>query len=251
MTAHANASHIGTGLSMADILAVLYGRVLRLDPGRPDDPARDRFVLSKGHGAAALYAVLAERGFFPLSWLSRFCEDGQALAGHVTREGTPGVEVSTGSLGHGLPIGLGMALAARADELGAGVFVLLSDGELNEGSTWEAAMLAGHLGLGGLRAIIDHNGIQGFGRVAEVLDPEPLADKWLACGWQVQEVDGHDHGALTAALTHAVGERPLVVIARTVKGKGVSFMEDRLEWHYRSPRDGLLRQALAELGEAG
>jgi transketolase len=249
MTAHANASHVGTGLSMADILAVLYNEILCVDPQSPDNRTRDRFVLSKGHGAAALYATLAECGFFPTSWLEKFSDDNQPLAGHVTREGVPGVEVSTGSLGHGLSIALGMAMANREDGFGARSFALLSDGELNEGATWEAAMLAGHLKIGQLRAVIDCNGIQSFGRVADVLDTEPLADKWLACGWGVREIDGHNHALLAEALSVEVGNRPEVIIARTIKGKGVSFMEDRLEWHYRSPHGDILKQALAELEE--
>jgi transketolase len=248
MTAYANASHVGTGLSMADILAVLYSDILRVDPLHPDAPGRDKFVLSKGHGAAALYATLAECGFFSPSWLERFGEDNQPLAGHVTREGVPGVELSTGSLGHGLPVALGMALAARADGTGARSFAMLSDGELDEGSTWEAAMLAGHLKIGQLTVVIDCNGIQSFGRVKDVLDLEPLADKWKAFGWNVTEIDGHDHSALFKALSRSPGVQPQVIIARTIKGKGVSFMEDRLEWHYRSPGGDLLDKALAELG---
>jgi len=252
MTAQANASHVGASLSMADILAVLYGELLRVDPQRPDWSARDRLVLSKGHGAAALYAVLAERGYFPIDWLARFCEDHQPLAGHVTSAGVPGVEVSTGSLGHGLPIALGMALAARADGNGTRTVAVLSDGDLNEGSSWEAIMLAGHLRLSELTAVVDANRIQSFGAVAEVLEIEPLAEKWRSWGWSVADIDGHDHAALRRALGPAEadsGTAPRAVIARTVKGKGVSFMEDRLEWHYRSPRGDELQRALAELGE--
>ena len=253
MTAHANASHVGTSLSMADILAILYGDVLRVDPLRPDWAARDRLVLSKGHGAAALYAALAECDFFPLDWLTRFCDDHQPLAGHVSHPGVPGVEASTGSLGHGLSLALGMALAARVDGNGTRAIVVLSDGELDEGSSWEAIMLAGHLRLGMLTAVVDANGIQSFGTVKEVLDLEPLVEKWQACGWSVAEIDGHDHVALRQALAADRDDgtgRPRVVIARTVKGKGVSFMENRLEWHYRSPSGNVLQRALAELGEA-
>ncbi len=250
MTARAGASHVGSGLSMADILAVLYGAVLAVEPQQPQASDRDRFVLSKGHGAAALYATLAESGFFPLEWLDHFGADNQPLAGHVTRTGVPGIEASTGSLGHGLSMALGMALAARADKNGARVFALLSDGELDEGSTWEAVMLAGHLQPTNLTAVIDYNDIQSFGRVREVLDLDPLADKWRACCWRVSEVDGHDHQALRTALDSPPAAAPHVVIAQTVKGKGVSFMEDRLEWHYRVAKDELLDQALADLGEA-
>ena len=249
MTAGANASHVGSGLSMADILAVLYGAAMRIDPAQPDAPDRDKFVLGKGHGAAALYATLAERGYFPIEMLADFCRDNQPLAGHVARRNVPGVEVSTGALGHGLSIALGMALAARSDATGSHTYALLSDGELDEGSTWEAVMSAGHHGMANLTAIIDYNGIQSFGRTSEVLDLEPLVDKWRAFRWEAREIDGHDHAALTGALKVSSGDRPLVVIARTVKGKGVSFMEDRIEWHYRSPKDDLLAKALAELGE--
>jgi len=250
MVHRANASHIGGCLSAADLLAVLYASVLRVDPARPDWPERDRFCLSKGHAAAALYAVLAERGFFPLAWLERFCADGSPLAGHATSAGVPGVEASTGSLGHGLSIACGMALAAARDGSPARAFVLLSDGELDEGSTWEAALFAAHHRLANLTAIVDYNGIQSFGRVAEVCELEPLADKWRAFGWGVREVDGHDCAAIGAVLgtLPALGERPTVVVAHTVKGKGVRFMEDDLAWHYRAPDGAQLARALAEMG---
>ena len=243
MVHHAGASHAGSALSMADILAVLYGGVLKIDPDQPDDPSRDRVIVSKGHGGAAVYAALALSGFFPVDWLQRYCDDGNPLAGHLTHYGVPGVEASTGSLGHGLSIACGLALAG-----GFHAYAVLSDGELDEGSVWEAILFAGHRGLANLTAIVDYNKIQSFGRTAEVLDLEPLVDKFAACGWQVKSIDGHDHGALTAAL-QTRGSGPVVVIANTVKGKGVSFMEDRLEWHYRSPDDGQLETALRELGE--
>jgi transketolase len=251
MVHRANASHIGTCLSIADILAVLYGSVLRVDPQRPDWPERDRFILSKGHGAAIFYAVLAERGFFPVAWLEEeYCRDGGRLCGHATSTGVPGVEVSTGSLGHGLSIGCGMALAAKRGGSPARVFVVLSDGELDEGSTWEAVLFAAHHGLDNLVAIVDYNKIQSFGRVAEVLDLDPLADKWRAFRWGVREIDGHDQGVIAAALGAAPLEtgRPSVLVAHTVKGKGVSFMENDLAWHYRSPDAEQLARALAEIG---
>jgi transketolase len=249
MVHRANASHIGSSLSMADLLAVLYGGVLRVDPNRPDWPERDRFILSKGHGAAAGYAALAETGFFPVEWLDTFCADGSKLAGHLTR-GVPGVELSTGSLGHGLPVGCGMALAAKSDRALYRVFVLLSDGELDEGSNWEAILFAPHHKLDNLVAIIDYNKIQSFGSVAEVLDLDPLAEKWRAFGWGVREIDGHDHHQLTDAIAGVpfAPERPSAIIAHTVKGKGVSFMEDQLAWHYKSPNDHQLAEALAEQG---
>jgi transketolase len=251
MVHRANASHIGTCLSIADILAVLYASVLRVDPQRPDWPERDRFILSKGHGAAIFYAALAERGFFPVAWLEdEYCRDGGRLCGHATSTGVPGVEVSTGSLGHGLSIGCGMALAAKRGGAAARVFVVLSDGELDEGSTWEAVLFAAHHRLDNLIAVVDYNKIQSFGRVAEVLDLDPLADKWRAFRWGVREIDGHDQAALAAALAAVPLEtgRPSVLVAHTVKGKGVSFMENDLAWHYKSPDAEQLARALAEIG---
>jgi transketolase len=248
MVAAANASHIGSCLSAADILAVLYARVLRVDPADPKAPDRDRFVMSKGHAAAVLYAVLAERGFFAVADLDGYCSKGSALTGHVSH-GVAGVELSTGSLGHGLPVAVGMAMAARADGRGSRVFCLLSDGECDEGSNWEAALFAPHHHLDNLVAIVDYNKIQSFGRTAEVLDLEPFADKWRAFGWHVVELDGHDRAALERALCEApvVADRPTVVIAHTVKGRGVGYMEDRLEWHYRSPNPEQLAAALDEV----
>ena len=249
----ARASHVGSCLSMTDMLCVLYGApILRVDPRRPDDPARDRLILSKGHAAAALYACLAECEFLPRAWLSTFCENGARLGGHATHHQVPGVEFSTGSLGHGLSLGCGVALAGRAATPGFRAFVILSDGECEEGSTWEAMLFAGHHKLDDLVALVDYNRIQSFGRVSEVLALEPFAAKWQACGWAVREVDGHDHDALLEHLSELPFEsnRPSVLLAHTVKGKGVSFMEDQLLWHYRSPSDAELAQALRELGVA-
>jgi transketolase len=245
----AKSSHIGTCLSMADILAVLYAEVLRVDPAAPRSPVRDRLVVSKGHGAAAMYAVLAERGFFPVDDLKTYCRDGSSLTGHINHH-VPGVDVSTGSLGHGIPIAAGLALAAKRRGAPWRSYVLLSDGELDEGTTWEAALFAQHHRLDNLVAIVDYNKIQSFGRVSEVLELEPLADKWRAFNWGVIEVDGHDHAALRQALgaVPLIPDRPSVVIAHTVKGKGVPFMEDDLLWHYRSPSDAQLAAALEVLG---
>lgn len=249
MVHRAGTSHIGSALSAADILAVLYAGILRVDPSWPDWPQRDRCILSKGHAAAALYAVLAERGFFPREWLQTYCADGGRLAGHVTSHGVPGVEVSTGSLGHGLPIGCGMALAGLRSVKPWRVFVLLSDGECDEGSTWEAALFAAHHRLENLVAIIDYNKIQSFGTVADVLGLEPLGAKWQAFGWAARPCDGHDHGQLTHWLREVPWERgkPSLLVAHTVKGKGVSFMENQLAWHYRSPDAKQLAAALAQL----
>jgi transketolase len=248
MVHRARASHVGSCFSCADVLAVLYGRVLRVRPAEPDWPDRDRLIVSKGHAAAAVYAVLAESGFFPTAELETYCRDGTRLAGHVSHA-VPGVELSTGSLGHGLSVGCGMALAGKRDGAGYRVFVLLSDGECDEGSIWEAALFAPHHRLDNLVAVVDYNRIQSFGAVPDVLGLEPFADKWRAFGWAVVETDGHDHAGLADALSTVPPEagRPTLVLAHTVKGKGVSFMEDTLAWHYRSPSDAELAAALEQL----
>jgi transketolase len=252
MTHRAKSSHVGSGLSMAEILAVLYGEILRIDPAKPDWESRDRFVLSKGHACAALYAALAERGFLPMSELQTFYMDGSRLSGHVTHNGVPGVECSTGSLGHGLAIACGMALASRGSQAPYRVFAVLSDGECDEGSTWEAALFAGHQRLSNLTAIVDYNRIQSLGRTREVLDLDPLVDKWASFGWHTEAVDGHDIEAVRAVLSRVPlsPDRPTCVIANTVKGKGISFMEDSLLWHYRSPDASELARALGELDAA-
>jgi transketolase len=249
MVHSANAAHIGSCFSMADILAVLYTQILKVDPARPDWPERDHLIVSKGHGAAILYAALAERDFFPLDWLTGYCNNGSKLLGHVSHH-VPGVEVSTGSLGHGLPIGCGMALAAKRDGRSNRTFVILSDGELDEGSNWEAILFAGHHQLDSLVAIVDYNKIQSFGKTKDVLDLEPLVAKWEAFHWHTVEIDGHDFAQLEHTLRRVPFEsrKPSAIIAHTVKGKGVSFMEDRLEWHYKSPNTAQLAQALKELG---
>ena len=249
MTHRGKASHVGSSLSIADLLAVLYGGVLRVDPAYPDWPERDRFILSKGHAAAAMYAVLAEQGFFPLEWLDYFYQNGASLAGHVTHD-IPGIEASTGSLGHGLSIACGMALTGKRDGNSYRVFTILSDGECDEGSTWEAALFAQHHRLDNLVAIVDYNKIQCFGRVEEVLNLEPFAAKWKAFGWSVREINGHDFDQIEEALSSVPFSQgcPSCVLAHTIKGKGVSFMEDKLLWHYRSPQGDEYRDACAELG---
>jgi transketolase len=248
----AKSSHAGSALSMIDILAVLYARVLRVDPACPDWPDRDRFLLSKGHACAGLYAILAARGFFPVKWLDDFYADGAPLAGHATHSGIPGVEVSTGSLGHGLAIGCGMAVIGKRESSNYRVFVLLSDGECDEGSTWESVLFAPHHHLDNLVAIIDYNKIQSLGTVKETLDLEPLGKKWESFGWTVREIDGHDFRQIEETLQNLPVEagKPTCVIAHTIKGKGVDFMEDKVLWHYRSPDAEELRMALAQLGEA-
>ena len=248
MTHQAKSAHIGTSLSMADLLAVLYGTIMRVNPKNSTWLDRDRFILSKGHGCAGLYAVLADVGFFPISWLTDFCQNGSRLGGH-THEGIPGVDVSTGSLGHGLSIACGMALGGKRDDKPFRVFTLLSDGECDEGSLWEAVLFAPHHQLDNLIAIVDYNKIQSLGNVKEVLNLDPLAAKWEAFGWAVQEIDGHDLNQIETVFKKVPFQigRPSCIIAHTVKGKGISFMENKLLWHYRSPNENELLDALAEL----
>jgi len=248
MIHRARASHIGSCFSAAEILACLYWDTLLINPMLPNDPSRDRFVLSKGHAAAILYSALSERGFFPVEDLESYCQDGTTLTGHVNNS-VPGVEVSTGSLGHGLPVGCGLALAAKRDGSAWRTFVLVSDGELDEGSNWEAILFAPFHKLSNLVLIIDYNKIQSFGSVSEVLELNPLADKLRAFHWNVTELDGHDIPALRVALNviSAESDIPTAILAHTVKGKGVSFMEESLLWHYKSPSNEQFLAALKEL----
>ncbi len=249
MTHDARSSHVGTSLSMADLLAVLYGGILRVRPEEPDWPARDRFILSKGHGCAGLYAALAERGFFPRAWLENFYQNGSRLAGHATHHGVPGVEVSTGSLGHGLPMACGMAVAGKRGGEDYRVFALLSDGECDEGSVWEAALFASHHKLDHLTVIVDYNKIQSLGAVKDILSLDPFIAKWEAFGWSAREIDGHDTDKIEKAFKEMPFKegKPSCLIAHTLKGKGVGFMENALLWHYRSPDVEELRRALKEL----
>lgn len=252
MTSRGRSAHIGAVFSIAEILAVLYGKVMRI---RPDDPAwegRDRFILSKGHAGAGVYAALAETGHFPIKWLDTHCQDGSILSGHVSHKGIPGVEFSTGSLGHGLGIAVGMAKGLKLAGRSERVFVVLSDGECDEGSTWEAALFAGHHKLDNLVAIIDYNKIQSLASTTETLDLEPFGEKWSAFHWAVRETEGHDCTALgetLETLPFAPGA-PSVVIAHTTKGKGVSFMENTVLWHYRTAVGDEYDAALAELEAA-
>ncbi len=249
MTSRGGSSHIGSVLSMADIVAVLYGGVLRVDPKDSKWPARDRFILSKGHAGAGVYAALAERGFMPVEKLKTYYQDGSELCGHVSHKGVPGVELSTGSLGHGLSVGAGMALGAKRDGASLRVFVLLSDGECDEGSNWEAILFAGHHRLDNLVAVVDYNKIQSLASVPETLALEPFTNKWCAFGWTVVECDGHDHDALRGVLggVPARAGAPTVVLCHTTKGKGVSFMENTVLWHYRTAKGDEFDRALAEL----
>ena len=244
-------SHIGSALSIADLLAVLYKKVLHIDPTDPTKSDRDRFILSKGHAGAAVYAVLAELGFFPRSKLKTHYQDGSDLSGHISHKNVPGVELSTGSLGHGLSVGVGMAKAARLDKKNHRTFVLLSDGECDEGSVWEAAMFASHHKLDNIIALIDYNKIQSLGSVSNTLELEPLKEKWENFGWNTIEVNGHDHAQIKDELLRipAVDDKPTVCICHTIKGKGVSFMENSVLWHYRCPRGAEFESALRELKE--
>jgi transketolase len=249
MVYEAGLGHPGGEFSAIDILTTLYFGVMRYDPAVPDDPERDRFVLSKGHGAAALYTTLAEAGFFDPSELSTFMAPLSRLNGHPDRNKVPGVETNTGPLGHGFPVAVGIALAAKLDGSDRRTFVLTGDGELQEGSMWEAAMAASHYELDGLTAIVDRNGLQQGDRTESTIRLEPLADKWRAFGWGVVEVDGHDHEALLRTFRGMPLERgrPSCVIAHTHKGHGVSFMSDQVGWHHHVPTADEFERATAEL----
>jgi transketolase len=246
MTFDAGQGHPGGDLSAADILAALYFDILRHDPARPDAPDRDRFVMSKGHCTGAFYSVLAAAGFFPEAELSTYLQPLSRLNGHPSRAYLPGVETSTGPLGHGLPVAVGIAIAGQIDGAGHRIFVLTGDGELQEGSCWEAAMTAGHRKLGNLTTIVDRNQLQQGAPTEDTVALDPLADKWRAFGWDVVEVDGHDPAALLGALERP-GPRPLCVIAATIKGKGVSYMENQAGWHHGCPTPDQYAQALREL----
>jgi transketolase len=246
--AHAGRTpHVASALSCADLVAALYFKVMHIDPAAPEDEGRDRFILSKGHGCMALYAALAERGFFPEGLLDEYARDGGRLAEHPAPRCVPGVEAATGSLGHGLSLGAGLALAAKIRQYSYRVFVLLSDAECAEGSVWEAALFARAQGLDNLVAIVDYNKYSAMGATSPYL--EPLVEKWRAFGWSCVEIDGHRVDAIVAALSRVPfgPSQPSAVIAHTVKGKGVSFMENDLEWHYRPPNEQDLKRALDEI----
>ena len=239
-------SHIGSVLSIVDILAVLYGSVMSYNSKKPNSESRDRFILSKGHAGAGVYAALAEVGFFDKSELLSHCQNGSKLSGHVSHKGVKGVEFSTGSLGHGLSVGVGMALRAKLDSLDYKVFVVLGDGELDEGSNWEAFMFAAHRKLDNLHVIVDRNNLQSMDTTENTLALEPLAEKLTSFGWDVQELDGHDHNELERGMFKC-SDIPSIIIANTTKGKGVSYMENSIEWHYKTPKDAQFEQAINEL----
>jgi transketolase len=249
MIATAGSGHPGGSLSAADIVTALYFKVMHHDPKNPQWPDRDRFVLSKGHAAPILYAALAECGYFPVEELSTLRKLGSRLQGHTDRTLTPGVEMSAGSLGQGLSYGIGMALAGRLDKKGYRVYVLIGDGECDEGQVWEAAMFAPHHKMDNITAIVDHNDLQLDGRVCDIMGLEPLADKWRAFNWNVLEINGHDIKEILQALKKAgeVKGKPTVIIAHTVKGKGVSFMEGNVDFHGKAPSPQETEQALKEL----
>lgn len=249
MVHRAKASHIASALSIVDILAVLYGKVMRFDPADARSALRDRFILSKGHACVAVYSTLAEVGLIEKEQLQTYGDDFSWLMNHISHK-VKGVEFSTGSLGHGLPFGVGKALAAKTRGADWKTFVLLGDGEMDEGSNWEALMFAAHHQLSHLTAIIDYNKLQSLDTTANTLGLEPLVDKLAAFGAAVQEVDGHDHTALATALGQRADGKPSVVVAHTTKGKGVSFMENSVAWHYKNPNDEQLALALAELEQA-
>jgi len=249
MTHAGKSGHIGSMLSMADLLAVLYEKILRVDPANPDWPERDRFILSKGHGGGAVYAVLAEKGFFPKEWLNTYCKDNGKLSGHISHH-ISGVEFSTGSLGHGLPVAVGMALAAKHAGAKHRIFCLMSDGDCNEGSTWEAIMFAAQHKFDNLSVIVDYNRVQALGYVKDVIELEPFARKIEDFGWAVKEIDGHVYTQIEEVLSIVPFEKdkPSFVIAHTIKGKGVSWMENTVSCHYGSVNDEELARALTELG---
>lgn len=249
MTNLGNSSHVASVLSIADILGVLYAGGMKVDPQLPNWPERDRFILSKGHAGAGVYAALAETGFFSTEKLLTHYQNGSTLSGHVSHKGNPGVEFSTGSLGHGLSVATGMALALKRKRIDSRVFCVMSDGECDEGSIWEAAMFASHHKVNNLIAIIDYNKIQSLDSIANTLELEPFADKWKSFGWNFTEVDGHDHAQLSQAISMpwSLQNSPLVIIAHTTKGKGVTFMENSVLWHYRSPQNAEYESAIEEL----
>lgn len=249
MVHQAKASHIGGALSMADILAVLYLKILNIHPDNANDPDRDRFLLSKGHACTGLYAALMLRGFFPKELLETYTRDGSIFLSHTSHK-IQGVEISAGSLGHALPVSCGLAIAAKRGKANWKTYCLISDGELDEGSNWEAILLAPQLKLDNLIVIVDYNKIQSLGHVKDVIDLDPLKQKFDAFRWETYEIDGHDHQQLEQVF-HKMkpNGNPKVVIAHTIKGKGVPYMENKLEWHYKSPNDNQLAEALECLTE--
>lgn len=250
MTHQAHASHIGGGMSCADILAVLYSDIAVYNAKDPLNEDRDRIILSKGHSGSAMYAVLAESGFFPVEELRKYGQDGSRYSCHISHKGVPGVEMSTGSLGHGICVAAGMALNGKLKKKQYKVYAIIGDGECNEGSVWEMALMAAHYRLDNFTVIIDRNGMQAMGFCRSVMNTEPLDEKWKAFGWKVVNIkNGHDHESIRKAFQEATEGKPKAIIANTVKGKGISFMENELLWHYRDPQGEFYEKAVAELKE--
>ena len=249
MVREAGVGHIGGSLSVTDILVALYFKILKIDPKEPEWPDRDRLVMSKGHGATALYSILAERGFFPKKELKTFGTLNSNFQVHPDKNKVPGIEASTGALGQGLSIGLGMALAARLDWKDYYTFVILGDGEIQEGQIWEAAMFASHYRLDNLTAILDYNNVQLMGNVSEIMEIAPVAEKWSAFGWKVLEADGHDFNQIVENLGKAkeIKGKPTIIIANTTKGKGVSFMQNTCKWHGNVPTQDQYNEAICEI----
>lgn len=244
----ATASHIASSYSIIELLVYLYEKVIKINAKKPFSIKRDRFILSKGWGISALYAVLAQKNFFSTELLEEYCKDGSKLIGIATKNGIPGIEASTGSIGHGLPIGVGMAIGMRLQNIKRSVYVLMGDGEMDEGTTWESALIASHQHLNNLVAIIDYNKWQSFGRTNDVLNLEPLAAKWKAFGWKVHEINGHDFQEIAQAFSLVVKEKnlPSIIIANTIKGKGLSIIEDKNDYHYKTPQEDELQVAKEE-----
>ena len=251
MISQAKAAHLGSSLSVIDILSVLFGKSAKIDKSNPESISNDQVIVSKGHAAAGTYAAMAHSGFFKLDTLDTYCMNGSLLGGHVTSGKVPGIALSTGSLGHGLPFGLGLAMARKRLGIDAYIYVVMSDGECDEGTTWESALIARQFEIGNLIVLIDRNRHQSFGDTESTISLEPFADKWKSFNWNVYEVDGHDHDDIFSTLTEikkSKSNSPSVIICNTIKGKGVSFMEDDVIWHYRPPTEEQLVAALAELG---
>jgi len=249
MSAASGSSHLGCCLSIVDILTVLYCRILNISPENIKAPDRDRFILSKGHASAALYAILAKRGFLSKEQLMTYYKDG-GLPGHPCLGSLPGIETSTGSLGHGLAVGAGMAIACRYDDTRSRIVIVVGDGECNEGSIWESVIFAAHYQLDNITLIVDRNEIQGYGYCKDIIDMEPLSDKFRTFGWHTTEIDGHNFDAIEKALKVRVPGKPNVIIASTIHGKGVSFIEDKLRWHYKSLDRQQLNDAIKEIGSS-
>ena len=248
MIHNSGASHIASALSVTDIVSVLYANILKYDVNNPNEETRDRLILSKGHAGSALYAALAEEGFFDKEELKTYYQNGSRLSGHVSQKNVPGIEFSTGSLGHGMSVAAGIAMAAKIDNKKFTSYVIVGDGECDEGAVWECALFANQFKLSNLVVIVDANGMQAMGKREEVMSLEPFEEKWKSFGWNAKTVDGHNHKELTDAILECKhSNKPNVIIARTIKGKGISFMENELVWHYRPPMGEDYENAIKEL----